>query len=165
RGLRELLFVLLDRDFPFSRPLIAVDPARFLQWPHVESDGILCALPDSSTFDSFAPVALIDYLLGEAAILVEACQRGELDEDFRNEFYSYWNRKIPDEQPEIVSVISSFDRSRVVTLWRGEPFYLLADDEAQASNWLRKRFSDASKSLSFDSAGLIMIPKPLLPSE
>jgi molybdopterin/thiamine biosynthesis adenylyltransferase len=165
RGLRELLFVLLDRDFPFSRPLIAVDPARFLQWPHVESDGILCALPDSSTFDSFAPVALIDYLLGEAAILVEACQRGELDEDFRNEFYSYWNRTIPDEQPEIVSVISSFDRSRVVALWRGKPFYLLADDEAQASDWLRKRFSCLSKALSFDSAGLVMIPKPLLPSE
>lgn len=164
-GLKEVLYVLLDRDFPFSRPLIAVDPARFLQWPHVESDGIVCALPDSSTFDSFAPVALIDYLLGEAATLVEAGQRGELDEDFRSEFYSYWNRRIPGEQPKIVSVISSFDRSRVVTLWRGEPFHLLADDDVQASNWLRKRFSDAGKALSFDSAGLIIIPKPLLPSE
>ena len=44
-GLKEILYVLLDRDFPFSRPLIGVDSARFLHWPHVESDGILCALP------------------------------------------------------------------------------------------------------------------------
>lgn len=164
-GLKEILYVLLDRDFPFSRPLIGVDSARFLHWPHVESDGILCALPDSSTFDPFAPVALLDRLLGEAAALVDACQKGELDEDFRSEFYSYWNRTIPDGQPEIVSVISSFDRSRLVTLWGGKRFYLLADDESQASNWLRKRFSDPGKSFSFDLAGLVVIPRPLLPSE
>jgi molybdopterin/thiamine biosynthesis adenylyltransferase len=62
-------------------------------------------------------------------------------------------------------VISSFDRSRIVTLWRGKSFYLVADDDSQASDWLRKRFSDTGKSFSFDSAGLVVIQKPLLPSE
>ena len=110
-------------------------------------------------------MALLDRLLGEAAALVDACQKGELDEDFRSDFSSSWNRTIPDGQPEIVSVISSFDRSRLVTLWGGKRFYLLADDESQASDWLRKRFSDPGKSFSFDLAGLVVIPRPLLPSE
>jgi sulfur-carrier protein adenylyltransferase/sulfurtransferase len=164
-GFKEILYVLLDRDFKFTRPLIGVDRVRFLQWPHVESDGILCTLSDASTFDPFAPVALVDRVLGDAATLVDACQKGELDEDFRTEFYSYWNRTIPEGQPAIGSVISSFDRSRLVTLWRGKSFYLVADNDSQAANWLRKRFSDIGKSLSFDSAGLVLIPKPLLTSE
>jgi hypothetical protein len=164
-GFRETLYLLLDRDFPFSRPLIGVSPARYLQWPHVESDGILCTVSDASTFDPFAPVALVDRLLGEAATLVEACLKGELADDFRNEFYSYWNRTTSDANPRLVSIISSFDCSRQLTLWRGNQFYLVADNEPQATSWLRRRFSNTKKALSFDCAGLVLIPKPLLPSE
>src|ERR1700761_5303581 len=42
------LQVLIDAHFPFSLPrFFLADRPKFLTWPHIEEDGLLCLLADS----------------------------------------------------------------------------------------------------------------------
>ena len=91
------LNVLLTADTPFRPPLIALaDPPPKLIWPHVEDDGVLCLLPESAAVDYTTPAPVLDRLLGEAVLLIEACigPGGPPDAEFRREFLSYWGRAV-----------------------------------------------------------------------
>jgi hypothetical protein len=85
-------FDILIRDgFPFDPPLLALfDRPPHLTWPHVESDGVLCLLPNAAAVSATNPIAVIQRLLAEAVRLVEESEAGTNIDDFRTEFLSYW---------------------------------------------------------------------------
>src|SRR6056297_2026733 len=65
------LLVLVDDDFPFSLPRIAVEagPALF-EWPHLEKDGVLCVVPNLTSCSYQDAVAVAKNVLASACELI-----------------------------------------------------------------------------------------------
>lgn len=113
--------ICVDPLFPFSPPhFFLVDRPNFLTWPHVEEDGRLCLLNEDAVTDFRRPSQVIGELLGNAFRLICESESGANEDDFRTEFYSYWNRSLLAETPKIRSLLRLNGRSRLVQIWRGK---------------------------------------------
>lgn len=161
------LDVLLCHDFPWSPPIVAlVDRPPFLTWPHVEHDGTLCLLGNEASFDPSNPVGVVRYLLVEAARLVERLTSGELTEDFRHEFQSYWAWSANGSAIPTISLCNPAGPSRKIRCWMGQHLVILADNDENISSWLvhRGRHNDFKPPATVDAV-LAVLAKPPLPSE
>lgn len=159
--------VLVRADFPWSPPLVAlVDRPPFLDWTHVEKDGILCLLGSEASVDGRNPVGVARYLLLEAANLVEQLATGNLTEDFRHEFQSYWSWGAVNSDLSAVSLCRPSGLSRKIRCWTGKHTMLLADDDETIRRWLANRGRDQTlPPPTTASAILASISQPPLPNE
>ena len=65
-----------------------------MTWPHVESDGILCLLPNLAECDPDDPSDVASNPLNRSVRLIEELLDGPIiDKDFREEFLTYWAYK------------------------------------------------------------------------
>jgi molybdopterin/thiamine biosynthesis adenylyltransferase len=161
------LDLLLDKQFPRSQPRVGlVDRPEFLTLPHVEKDGVLCLLPESSAVDPFNPRSVAKKILGDACELIEGLVEGTCEEDFREEFHSYWRWSANDEAILISSLIKPSGPSRLIRVWRGKNQYVVADEESELKHWLGNLYQemDMAKKTT-EPALLLWLPKPLIPSE
>ena len=164
-GADGYLRILLPSNFPFSLPLVAIETSRYLVWPHVEVDGVLCALPTSATHSPYDPVGVAQRVIHAAIDLITECQLGGMQEGFRNEFHSYWHRERADGLRDVISLLSTFDSTRFVRTWVGCKFILVAETDDDLRGWLTRRFSDYSCEWKFEAALAIALQTPLLPIE
>ena len=65
-------------SFPVRTAL--VDHPPFMTWPHVESDGVLCLLPNMAECDPDDPCAVAENLLNRSVRLVEELLEGTIVE-------------------------------------------------------------------------------------
>jgi sulfur-carrier protein adenylyltransferase/sulfurtransferase len=163
-GEHELDLLLCDR-FPWRLPRLALaDRRAHLVRPHVDADGILCALPHHAEMDPDKPVEAVHAVLAAAACLLEESTQGARDDDFRHEFHSYWPND--ENAVEIISLLEAVGPSRNVKVWRGEQFYLAGEDTDGVVRWLN-HYAAGSKPTSWrvEDALLLWLERPLLPSE
>ena len=159
--------VLVDRDFPRAPVRIAlVDRPAFLTWPHVERDGLLCLLPNSAQVDSSSALEALKNQVGSASELVEDCVAGRNEDDFRDEFESYWASGASAGR-STYSLVRPDGPTRLVRVWHGKDFDLIGEAEDAMHAWLRHRFGPAltKKQLTTDSAVFIWLAQPLVPRE
>ncbi len=136
--------LLIDDRFPRSAPRVAlVDRPAFLSWPHVERDGVLCLLPSTAAVDPTTPTAVARRLLGSACELIEECISGSNTDDFRQEFLSYWQWALPEKYETFCSLVSPTGPTRVISVWSGKTFSLVADSDQELTQWLANRRGDA----------------------
>ena len=84
-----------------------VDHPPFMTWPHVESDGILCLLPNMAECDPDDPCAVAEDLLNRSIRLVEELLVGtNIERDFREEFLTYWAYKVRADASHLVSLLT-----------------------------------------------------------
>ena len=159
------LRILLPEFFPYARPLVAVDAEHFLIWPHVEEDGVVCAIPLSASIDPYRPVALTQYVLREALAVIKQGQAGVNLDDFRNEFYSYWDRARSDGSVPVISTLNDFNTSRTVTAWYGKKLIILGDNADAVQTWMDNRFGQTKENRSYESAALISPHEALVPAQ
>jgi sulfur-carrier protein adenylyltransferase/sulfurtransferase len=158
--------VLLPADFPFSAPRVAlVDRPQFLTWPHIEQEGLICLLPSMATVDPADAIGQVKFQLAESIELVEACLRGELLLDFQAEFSSYWVWNCTPGAAQFISLVAPAPPSRKVSVWRGNAFYVMADDDETVQRWLDNRFGREKKAWTVDKGWLFWLPEPLVPHE
>ncbi len=159
--------ICLDGLFPFSAPrfqLITGPP--FLTWPHVEKDGTLCLGDETFTVDPCRPVATARQLLVEMAFpLLRASENGSNREDFRAEFYSYWNATVPTDEPAVRSLLIPNGPSRRVRIWRGEHFSVVGETEDSVLRWLRNLYGDQKQFDVTEASCLLWLNKVLLPEQ
>ena len=111
----------VDHQFPFSLPyFFLVDRPSLLTWPHVEEDGHLCLLDDTVVTRFDKPEAVLGETLRDAFRLVVDCEARANQNDFRTEFYSYWNRRLSTTSEIIQSLLKPRGESRLVHVWGGE---------------------------------------------
>jgi len=159
------LDVLTTVRFPFTLPRIAlVDPPAFLTWPHVERDGLLCLVSDTSTANHRAFITQVTDLLGDAHNLIAASIAGTNQADFRHEFHSYWSNEAGAEHIPFLSLISPQRPSRKISAWRGKFRCILAESDEALLGWMENAYT-TEKQHEFDPAALIWLPEPLLPRE
>ncbi len=159
--------VCVDGFFPFSAPRFQlVSGPPFLTWPHVEEDGMLCVGDETQTTDPSRPVEIARQLLVQSVFpLLRACENGGNREDFRTEFYSYWNATVPDGEPPIHSILSPKGPSRIVQIWRGQYFSAVGETEESVLRWLRNRYGNQKQFDVTESCCLVWMNQVLLPSE
>lgn len=164
---RRRLDVLVTAGFPFVPARIAlVDRPPFLTWPHVESDGTLCLVPDHATFPIDDPYAGIAELLRMTFDLVEALIRGERTGDFQTEFLTYWHHAGRGRTRTILSMIEPAPPSRIVRIWEGTKRTIIADNDEKLRDWLRN-FGPGipATELRFHNGVLVWLDHVPLPSE
>lgn len=164
-GVTRRMDVLATRHFPLIPVRTAlVDHPESMTWPHVESDGILCLLPNMSETDPDDPGAVAENLLIRSCRLIEELLQGDIVErDFREEFLTYWGYRTHKDGSGLFSLIEPTGPSRQLRLWHGEGIDLLAEDEAALRIWVERRFG--ARKLTTMPAVLLWFDQPLLPSE
>jgi len=164
-GVRRL-DLLLPSGFPWQAPRVAlVDRPPFLDWPHVEHDGVLCAAPSTLEVDPEDPAGVAASVLGDATALVERLIAGELDGDFEDEFLSYWDWAADRSGPRFISLLNVAGPTRLVRVWRGNTVYVLGETDMDLKRWLANRFGKKSESYRTDAAGLFWWGAPPSPRD
>ena len=163
------LDILVDGNFPYSAARVALpkkEPGGPLKWPHVESDGVLCLLSEQATISSRHPINVTETVLNEALELVKNCRNGDIIDDFRDEFLSYWNIETNKNTPPFISLITPNGPSCHVIVWHSKDMYVCADDRDTLDGWLtRLRGKKPNNDSMFQKGFLVWLPQPMIPSE
>ncbi|MEH2469151.1 NAD(P)-dependent dehydrogenase (short-subunit alcohol dehydrogenase family) [Nitrobacteraceae bacterium AZCC 2161] len=164
-GVRRL-DVIIPNSFPSSPARVAlVDRPPFMTWPHVEEDGVLCLLPDYATLSVDDPYDGVISLVAEAYKLIGASIRGEMNDDFRAEFLTYWNHATRGPSRTILSLIEPSAPSRRVAVWEDKKRTIIAENDDQLRDWLRNFAPTISASSIKPTPGVlvwldaVMLPK------
>ena len=143
-----------------------IDRPPFPGWPHIEPSGTLCIAEESYPLDPTRPAVEARYLLTKRIFpLIAACESGSNLDDLRAEFYSYWNRTVSSGAKPTLSLLTCAGPSRVIALWRGKLYYVIADDAETIVSWLGNRSGTNIKPDSIEPACLIWLDQPLLPCD
>ena len=167
-GVRRELHVLVDGDFPYTPPRIAVaDGPDVLTWPHLEKDGLLCILPSDTAVSSQDSTGVMAYILGEACHLIEESIAGNNIEDFRFEFLSYWTQAADKGATNFISILEPQGPSRQIAVWRGKDVRIVGERPEVLKRWLRRRGVKSSKGggYTLHEGVLIWLSEPLLPAD
>lgn len=164
-GVTRRIDVVVTAGFPAIPVRTAlVDHPEFMTWPHVESDGILCLLPNLAECDPDDPSDVATDLLNRSVRLVEELLDGSIiDRDFREEFLTYWAYKVHPDGGRLLSLLTPAPPSRAVRVWRGEGLEVVGEDTESLLGWVHNRFGDSTKTKIQDAA-FIWLGEPLLPS-
>jgi molybdopterin/thiamine biosynthesis adenylyltransferase len=136
-----------------------------LTWPHIEKDGLLCLRDDVVVAKFDQPEAVMGELLQDTSQLVRDCEAGVNQNDFRTEFYSYWNRILSTDAEIIQSLLEPHSESRLVSVWGGKIRSVVGETEEDVLRWLRHQYGDQPQFKSTDPALLLWLKEPMLPSE
>ena len=163
-GVVRRIDVVATAGFPFVPVRTAlVDHPPFMTWPHVESDGILCLLPNMAECDPDDPYAVAENLLWRSVRLVEELLEGSIVErDFRDEFLTYWAYKSHQNGTRLFSLLTPAPPSRVVRVWRENGIVVVGEDARTLADWVRRRFGDKINATT-EEAAFIWMSKPPLP--
>ncbi|MCY4558118.1 MAG: ThiF family adenylyltransferase [Chloroflexi bacterium] len=162
--------LLVSLHFPRSAPRAAlVDRPEYLSWPHIEHDGVLCLLPNSSEIDPTAPGEVALAILNRAVRLVEELIEGSIVErDFRQEFLTYWFYACQETGKNVVIVCEPVGPSRVLSRFTWEGKVYVGEDVSSLQQWLDRRFgarTAAKVAKAAKPAAFIWLQEPLLPNE
>ena len=159
------LRVYVDAQFPLSVPrFVLVDRPPFPAWPHIEEDGLIC-LPESVVAKFREPENVIGELLQHAYRLIRACESSLPEEDFRREFYSYWNRMVTTKDQVVRTLVEPHGPSRIVYVWTGQSHPVIGESEQQVLTWLRNFLGNQPQFDKTEEACLLWLDKALVPCD
>lgn len=159
------LNIYADAQFPLSVPrFVLVDRPVFPAWPHVEEDGLMC-LSESTVAKFREPQNVLGELLREAYRLICDCESGVLEDDFRTEFYTYWNRLVTTSDQIVRSLVEAHGPSRIVQVWTGQSHPVIGESEQQVLGWLRNFGGNKPQFDDTEEACLLWLGKALLPNQ
>ena len=158
--------ILVDDDFPYSAPRVAIPDICPLSWPHVERDGLLCLLPPDAAVSVEDPAGVATEVLADACRLVqESVSRRNVD-DFRQEFQSYWEIAADRNVGLVVSIVEPVGPSRTIRFSRRKRMLFAGESEDGLVAWMRHRGIQADGSdAAIDEGILLWLPEPLLPDQ
>ena len=169
-GGRRSVDILVLRSFPRTPPRAAlVDRPEYLTWPHIERDGVLCLLPDSTEIDPTAPGEVALDILGRSVTMAEALIEGSIVErDFKEEFLTYWFYACDDSSKKIIVLFDPTGPSRVVRAFTHDGLVYVAGDVDSLRCWIEHRFGPKAAGTvakQAKPAALIWLDEPPLPGE
>lgn len=157
------LRLLITSEFPYCPPRIGVHPAPpVLTWPHLEKDGLLCLLADGATYSVENIEAVARALLSDACSLVTACLNGKIDEQFEDEFDSYWVQW-SETTKRIQCLCAPGGASRWVYSSQLPQLRVVADARKVLEDWILSCWGDTK--CKIHRIPLIRLEKPMRPAE
>lgn len=164
-GVIRRIDVVATAEYPIIPVRTAlVDHPDFMTWPHVESDGILCLLPNLAECDPDDPSAVATNLLHRSIQLIEELLEGTIiDRHFREEFLTYWAYKEHPSSTHLYSLVAPAPPSRLVQVWKGKGLEVVGEDAASLAQWVRRRFGD-DVDTKIKEAAFLWLEEPLPPA-
>lgn len=165
-GVTRRIDLVAGAQFPATPVRTAlVDHPEPMTWPHVESDGILCLLPNLAEWDPDDPSEVAMNLLNRSVRLVEELLEGNIVErDFREEFVTYWGYRVHSQGKNLFSLVAPKPPSRIVRVWRGKGLEVVGEDEDAISKWVGNRFGRKTP-VKTEAAAFLWLDTPLLPAD
>jgi molybdopterin/thiamine biosynthesis adenylyltransferase len=165
-GVTRRIDLLAGRHFPTTPVRTAlVDHPEAMTWPHVESDGVLCLLPNMAEWDPDDPSAVALSLLHRSIILIEELLKdGIVERDFREEFVTYWAYKVHSPGKSLFSLIAPAPASRRVRVWRGKGLEVVGEDQESLAAWVHHRFGEKTP-VKTEAAAFLWLDTPPLPAD
>jgi molybdopterin/thiamine biosynthesis adenylyltransferase len=165
-GVTRRLDLLAGKHFPTTPVRTAlVDHPEAMTWPHVESDGVLCLLPNAAEWDPDHPSAVALGLLHRSITLIEELLEGGIVErDFREEFVTYWGYKAHSKGNTLFSLITPTPPSRPVRVWRGKGLEVIGEDQESLARWVHHRFGDKTP-VKTEAAAFLWLDTPPRPAD
>lgn len=163
-GLARRIDIVATAGFPTVPVRTAlVDHPEFMTWPHVESDGVLCLLPNMAECDPDDPADVAANLLHRSVRLIEELLEGSIiDRDFREEFLTYWAYKAHVDGSCLFSLLNPAPPSRTVSLWRGEGIEVVGENSETLTEWVCRRFGGVA--IKIEDAAFLWLGEPWLPA-
>lgn len=162
--------VLIDKNFPYSAPRIGIASGTLaLDIPHREAQGILCLMPPESAVSVENSADVVEYLIEESRELIEDGILHRNQDDFRDEFLSYWENAVARESNQlnpITSIVEPKGPSRCIAAWscNSGNHLVVGEDYESIIRWLINRGIKVGDG-RFSSGLLTWLDKPLLPTE
>ena len=165
--MRRDLLVMLDAEFPFSLPRIAISRGpNLLEWPHLERDGLLCVVPNLTSFNYLDAPSVVRNVLSDACKLIIHNVSDDIDQELREEFSSYWSYACTTNAPSCISIVSPIGPTRQVSVWKGKSNWYFSDDPTTLRNWLGNLYPGTAKqSLTINKGWLIWRSQPWVPKQ
>ena len=167
-GIGRELDILMDEDFPYTPPRIAVaNGPSVLTWPHLEANGLLCILSSDAAVSSEDAIGVTRYVLSEACRLIEDGITGDNVEDFRQEFLSYWDLVTDKGSRSLIGLLEPRGPGRRVSVWRGQQTNIVGENPQSLRRWLTRWGAKTGKRQDYTlyEGVLIWVEEPLLPAE
>lgn len=140
-GLQVRIALLFSRQFPYKTPSVyLVKPElKPLQIPHLETNGKLCVWSEETIPDTSKLEFVIELLI-DAFYLLKQAFNNELDDDFKDEFLSYWFYNSDSEQ-RVKSLCSIDNKSpREIYVFKSSSVGIVcADTKEKLLNYLENR--------------------------
>ncbi|MEO1020811.1 MAG: ThiF family adenylyltransferase, partial [Pseudomonadota bacterium] len=163
------LLLLAGPGFPYELPKVAwPDTSKVLVWPHIENDGVICAVPTTTTVDSAQPAKVVDELLIDSDRIISEGMAGTNLDDFKTEFLAYWGIAADDEL--VVSTCDAVGNCRELPVWKrrrgSKSLWIIGETEHQLKTWLQRTCRvKRGDTVNLQSGLLLPLLEPLLPSE
>ncbi len=167
-GVRRTLHILVDGDFPYNPPRVAIaDGPTVLEWPHLEPDGLICILPADASVSIDDPVRVAKSVVRDARRIIEESINEFNVADFRDEFLSYWDLAVGKCATPVTSILDPRGPGRRVSVYRRNSLRIVGESPETLKTWLSHRGMKDNNGgdLSFNNAVLIWLSKPLVPTE
>lgn len=156
--------ILVDCEFPFKSPRIAVFPfPPVLTWPNLEGHGLLCLRAEGTPSSTEQIESDAIKLLSDARDLVNGWYSKTGLERFEDEFQSYWSYW-RQKNEYFLSLCVIDGASRWVWAIRYRRFFIVADDQKTLKSWIANYFTK-DLNVTIDPIPLIRLPKPPRPEE
>ncbi|MFC1764798.1 ThiF family adenylyltransferase [Planctomycetota bacterium] len=158
------LHVLLPINFPDEPPKARVLDAGelFLINPHIDRDGYLCVIPDSSSIDSSDSVGVFKEVVNSVGEILE----GTTPADFQDEFTSYWSRTFDDDATECIVIDSPEIFPNVFDVVIRDKLICASASSESLNLWLANKFAECKDKIKTVKQGtLLWLDAPLVPDE
>ncbi|WP_420418341.1 ThiF family adenylyltransferase [Pacificispira sp.] len=131
------LHYLIDHDFPYSLPSVVLcDYEDGAKWPHRFEGNQLCLYDNRVEIDPTAPVSVFKCLIKEAHDLIVQCENGDLDDDFDEEFLSYWRHEVTDPDVKVFSLLTPNGPTRHINLLGTDECFVACESANEGNAWL-----------------------------
>jgi molybdopterin/thiamine biosynthesis adenylyltransferase len=155
------IHIIFPEFYPDELPKIKIINSEnlFLKNPHVDDNGYLCIIPDSSSFDSEDTISVFEYLIKSTEEILDGTSKS----DFQDEFDSYWNRNVSPNQNPCVLISSPENLDSQCFAFIGEKIVCIANDEKELISWMKNISASDKNNFKKSICFILRLDKPLLP--
>lgn len=151
------LAISVGDTFPFEPPVIRFADAKvFLRFPHVDDKGKICLTNAAATYSPNLVTQTVDFLITETHKLIGDSLAGRNEEDFVQEFQSYWRCLPSFSIKKFWSLLSLTPSTRSILYYAATGFTLFGESEDQIKTWL-KNYNGGSLPKGFNTKPTVLV--------
>ena len=157
------IYIIFSKYYPDELPKIKINNVNdlFLTNPHIEEDGKLCIIQNTTNYDGDELIKNFEYLIESAKSILD----GTSETDFQDEFESYWIRNASPYGEPCILISSPEDNENIYSAFIGKELICIAKNNDLLISWMFNFCSMEKNNFSERKCFILRLDKPLLPNQ